>query len=406
LLHIPNMTTTVNIKPRVSSFSKTMNYHSQSKNSMNDASPAFLDDHDDDNDKDSKIQRTSRQFLIRSVVGLLVFAVLALGLDRHLQPSTPFTARQSNQKSQAQLRAESSSSSSSSSLASNESVSAAAAASSYLLTDQKLAKRVHDLDVQVRARKATKDVIMETDPQGMELTKSLQEATLALLKHRYGPHEAFRVRIDVTYPDSIPSDKTGPARSDYFLIQLAPFDLIPCSVFYFLEIARTYISGSFHRNANHVLQAQASSKATAHHRSMPFQEYHPDFPHAKYTTGYAGRPSGPGWYVSIQDNTLNHGPGSQQKQNPYEADSLFGKLVSDTDNDDQQQQQPHDFEHVIKAIHSVPQQGWLDDKNHIAIPKMTILVPSQEGGTTKHKRWIPWTSPIPTTNQEDPLTLV
>jgi hypothetical protein len=67
---------------------------------------------------------------------------------------------------------------------------------------------------------------------------------------------------------------------------------------------------------------------------MPFQEYHPQFPHVQYTVGYAGRPSGPGWYVSILDNSHNHGPGSQQNHNPHEADSLFGKLVNEHDDND------------------------------------------------------------------------
>jgi hypothetical protein len=58
-----------------------------------------------------------------------------------------------------------------------------------------------------------------------------------------------------------------------------------------------------------LLQAQAISSVTEH---MPFQEYNALFPHAKGTMGYCGRPSGPCFYVSIIDNTRNHGPGSQQ----------------------------------------------------------------------------------------------
>ena len=162
---------------------------------------------------------------------------------------------------------------------------------------------------------------------------------------------------------------------------MGPIDLIPCSVYNFLEIARTWkpTGGAVHRNAHHVLQVQSSSEVR---KSMPFQEYSPEYPHQKGTTGYAGRPSGPGWYISIQDNTQNHGPGSQQKHNPYEADSLFGRVIQG-------------FDDVVPRIHSVPQMGWLDKNNQIAIPKMTILiqVPNNNKSKDEPHEWIPWTPP-------------
>merc|ERR1712216_775237 len=96
----------------------------------------------------------------------------------------------------------------------------------------------------------------------------------------------------------------------------------------FLEQARTWQHGGFHRVAAHVLQVQSKSK---NGRSLAFQEYSDKYPHRARTTGYAGRPSGPAWYVSILDNTKNHGPGSQQKKNPYEADSCFGTVVEGYD---------------------------------------------------------------------------
>ncbi|KAL3919735.1 MAG: hypothetical protein SGILL_003603 [Bacillariaceae sp.] len=345
-----------------------------------DASPPFDDDDDDDNDKASKIERTSAKFLMRSVIFMSIFFLAAVTVGQYLDQQTELVARTAvsqKQKQQKQLREDSSASS-----------------LKFWENDRQLAESVHRLDQQVRARKATKGIIMETDSEGLKLTKALQQATLSLLKHRYGQdknYEHFRIRVDVNYPNSIKSE----TRADYFTIEVAPMDLIPCSVFYFLEIARTYEKGSFHRNAGHVLQAQASSAATKNHKSMPFQEYSPDFPHAKYTTGYAGRPSGPGWYVSIQDNTHNHGPGSQQKANPYEADSLFGKLILQEEDDD-----GHDNIQVVKTIHSVPQNGWLDAKNHVDIHKLTILVQDEAG------KWGPWSLPPPDKSSEHGAMLV
>mmetsp|Transcript_17735 Transcript_17735/g.37065 ORF Transcript_17735/g.37065 Transcript_17735/m.37065 type:complete len:378 (-) Transcript_17735:443-1576(-) len=244
-----------------------------------------------------------------------------------------------------------------------------------------LAASVEALDQKVRARKATRGILMETDPKGLELTKALQAETLKLLERRYGygtKRETFRVRVDLIYPNSVLKDereRESPSAS--FVIEMAPPSLLPCSVFYFMEIARTYKGGEFHRNARHVLQAAAQSGATKGHRSMPFQEYSPEHPHAQYTTGYAGRPSGPGWYVSIQDNSANHGPGSQQKANPYEADSNFGRIVQGVD------------EGVIAKIHSVPQKEWLSKENCVKITQLTILVPAGDDDGDESE-WIEW----------------
>lgn len=174
-------------------------------------------------------------------------------------------------------------------------------------TEEALQARVDELDAKVREHKHKPSMIMETDPEGLKLTKTLQEATHKLLVKRYGRH-TFRVQVDVVFPEII-TKADGKDEEASFLIELAPIDLIPCSVYNFLEIARTWKSGAFHRNAGHVLQVMVTSDVK---KSMPFQEYSPEFPHKQYTTGYAGRPSGPGWYVSILDNTQNHGPGSQQ----------------------------------------------------------------------------------------------
>lgn len=91
-------------------------------------------------------------------------------------------------------------------------------------------------------------------------------------------------------------------------------------------------------------------------------EYSPDFPHARGTVGYAGRPSGPAWYVSILDNRNNHGPGSQQARNPHEADACFGTVVEGLE------------EVVVARVHAMPGMGFLKQEMHVKITKMTILV--------------------------------
>lgn len=90
---------------------------------------------------------------------------------------------------------------------------------------------------------------------------------------------------------------------------------------------------------------------------------HVSDPHKLGTVGYAGRPSGPAWYVSILDNTKNHGRGTQQDHNPYEADSCFGRVIDG-------------FDDEVQRIKKMPGNGFLGDKKkHVLIKDMEILVP-------------------------------
>ena len=237
---------------------------------------------------------------------------------------------------------------------------------------QVLAARVAEYDQHVRQIKQKVDDsggFMETDTEGVTAARALQQATRKLLQKRYGPVEPYRVKVDLEFQPSNPTYATdGP--TDSFVIEMAPASLVPHSVFSFLEIARHWQGGAFHRRANHVLQVMVRSHQVPH---LAFQEYSPQFPHVKGTVGYAGRPSGPAWYVSILDNTKNHGPGTQQQRNPHEADACFGKVVKGFD------------EVVLGRITQMPGQGFLQPPLHVKITQMTILVPAPDG------TFVPWT---------------
>ena len=349
----------------------TNSSHSQDNNTM----PLY----DDDDNKVAKHESQQSQRLIKVfvvAVMLVALAVFAIIVDD--ESNTLDQERQWKQQ-QLHLGYEGGSGSSGSAVDEQKQVQGEVGVGyiSDRPTEEQLQKIVDDLDAKVRQRKSTPDVIMETDTEGLKLTKELQHATHSLILKRYGGHTKFRVKVDLLFPEIITSNDGLPT-NDYILIEMAPIDLIPCSVYNFLEIARTWKHGSFHRNANHVLQVQSYSNVK---KSMPFQEYSQEYPHAKGTTGYAGRPSGPGWYVSILDNTRNHGPGSQQTKNPYEADSLFGRVVKGFEG------QNSNKSNTVMRIHSTPQNGWLNKENQIMIPKMTILITNDNGIT-----WIPWTS--------------
>lgn len=127
-------------------------------------------------------------------------------------------------------------------------------------------------------------------------------------------------------------------------IEMAPDSEMPTTVLYFLRQVRDgLLDGAvFHRNAHHVLQGgpgpnraklQRLAAARGESESVAFQEYSPRFAHERHTLGLAGRPGGPDFYISLVDNTRNHGPGSQTEDAKLlgEADPCFARLVGGAD---------------------------------------------------------------------------
>lgn len=184
-----------------------------------------------------------------------------------------------------------------------------------------------------------------------------------------GPH---KVKFELEFhPDEVPPG----TRSD-FIAELAPLELMPYTVNFFLKQVRLGLFNgcSFHRNAGHVVQGGPANNhlnpeinlrkpfKDANLSSVIFQEYHKEFPHRKYTMGYAGRPGGPDFYVSTMDNTRNHGPGGQQSYAlKSEADPCFAKVIDGFEAVDRMHKlsvQPGDYKRM---------------KHYVAIKKVTIL---------------------------------
>lgn len=124
---------------------------------------------------------------------------------------------------------------------------------------------------------------------------------------RYG-EDPIKVEFKVEFHP----DETPEGTADSFIVELAPVGLMPYTVNFFLEqVSRGLYNGcSFHRNAGHVIQGGPVTNhlnagtnlrkkfKEADLGSVAFQEYHADFPHKKYTLGFAGRPGGPDFYIS------------------------------------------------------------------------------------------------------------
>ena len=194
-----------------------------------------------------------------------------------------------------------------------------------------LQRTMKELDVRVRAMKRS-GTVMETDPDALDLTSAFQDATRDYLYAKYGKASfPLRLKLTLRLPRRM-LHYDGDALES-IVIELAPPDLMPHATHVFLEAMEHFRGAKFHRNAGHVMQAFFEKGdyegGRRRHAGLAWQEYHPSFPHKKYTMGYAGRPGGPDFYVNIVDNVRNHGPGSQGSET--EADSCFAKVVDGRD---------------------------------------------------------------------------
>mmetsp|Transcript_13128 Transcript_13128/g.36926 ORF Transcript_13128/g.36926 Transcript_13128/m.36926 type:complete len:430 (-) Transcript_13128:1015-2304(-) len=186
-----------------------------------------------------------------------------------------------------------------------------------------------------------------------KMQENLQLLSKKAVIEKFGP-EPYNVEIFVRF-----DSHKGIPDGGYITLELAPLDEMPHAVYWFLEQVdrKLYDGTSFHRNAGHVVQGGPSTNflsaegetredqvrrfQDAGFHSILFQEYSPAFPHEKYTVGYAGRPGGPDFYISTQDNTKNHGPGGQSNyDDPSEADPCFAKIVHGIDVVDRMHQSP------------------------------------------------------------------
>jgi cyclophilin family peptidyl-prolyl cis-trans isomerase len=244
---------------------------------------------------------------------------------------------------------------------------------------------------------ATKAAAVETEQQSkldylvqyrVRMQAAIQQLSKQALLEKFGPgphrvqvQVAFDPASNVYYPATTTTTADGLAEKKddmaVIVLELAPVDLMPHTVYWFLEQvhAGLYNGCSFHRNAGHVIQAgpTANFRTPANSNlqrrfqqagfdSVLFQEYAQDFPHLPYTLGFAGRPGGPDFYISMKDNTVPHGPGGQDSYaDASEADPCFAKVVAGKD--------------VVDRIHqSAVQPGSYKRMQHyVAIVSMSIL---------------------------------
>lgn len=147
---------------------------------------------------------------------------------------------------------------------------------------------------------------------------SLRDATL-----KYGTG-VIRVQLDLDFPeDRNRNDWDGAlssmSSSPVLVLEMAPLELMPHSVFTFLEMvnARLFDGCSFILNAMNVVKAaplpydgsSTSQKVKAFTKlgldSVSFREYSAEYPHEQFTVGFAADGS-PSFYINTDDNTEQH----------------------------------------------------------------------------------------------------
>lgn len=113
-------------------------------------------------------------------------------------------------------------------------------------------------EAKVRAVKAAGKV-MESDPEALIAISKLQAAARKVLVAKYGA-EPYMIEVKLAFPESMPDYATA-GKDGTMLFLMAPAAHVPYGVTYFMELVDGWKSGSFHRMAGHVLQAQASVKS-------------------------------------------------------------------------------------------------------------------------------------------------
>jgi len=199
------------------------------------------------------------------------------------------------------------------------------------------------------------------------LRKEIQRMCRREVEQKFG-WEPYRVEITLNFPNN----EDGP---DTFIIELASLDLMPHSVYLFLQQVshNLWNDCSFVYSAPHVVQTTTKNYKNPNDdlkrrfkeldlMSVSFMEYKKEYPHLKYSIGFSAHSNGPGWYISTKDNSEIHGPGGQQKYEfEFDAEPCFGRVIEGFDAIDRIHKMPVKKGHVLKdvvGIKSAKISGW------------------------------------------------
>jgi cyclophilin family peptidyl-prolyl cis-trans isomerase len=153
--------------------------------------------------------------------------------------------------------------------------------------------------------------------------------------------DAFENRSDGD--GTVAYETTPQTETRSFLVEMAPLDIMPHAVFFFMELVRLNVWDDtvffHHENVEHILTAIPMDYRTGvpkphldsiGAKTLSFPEYSADYPHDKYTLGFPNM--GPNFYINTKSNVEIHGPGGQGHHTlPLDADPCFGRVVEGMD---------------------------------------------------------------------------
>mmetsp|Transcript_3580 Transcript_3580/g.6098 ORF Transcript_3580/g.6098 Transcript_3580/m.6098 type:complete len:399 (-) Transcript_3580:119-1315(-) len=189
--------------------------------------------------------------------------------------------------------------------------------------------------------------------QTVSLRETVQRYSRQTVLSKYGDGRHL-VEVDLEFPDG----DEGPSS---FVMELAPLEKMPHSVHVFLDMVSNQLwdGCSFVMNAMHVIKAaplpyndaSGTEKARAFVEKglngPSFKEYTSEYPHKRYTVGFAGGNS-PSFYINTEDNTEIHA-----------GDSAFGRIISG-------------FE-AVKRLEASPTQNGIWFRDRIGIKRVALL---------------------------------
>jgi len=157
---------------------------------------------------------------------------------------------------------------------------------------------------------------------------------------QYGPGPHY-VRITLSL-------STSPNVSENILLKLAPLDMMSHTIHIFMNLIeeKLYVGGTFlmarghilvagpidvfDSENNHRLEEQMVEEGYFPDGALLFHQYTPEFPHKKYTVGFASG-GGPLFYINIEDNMEAHGPRHKESEGDVEGDPVFATMVEGFD---------------------------------------------------------------------------
>lgn len=211
---------------------------------------------------------------------------------------------------------------------------------------------------------ALQEKLREGSSQIGNLHKHIQAISKRDALFKYGSG-VIRVQIELEFPNdtssAINNNKDQIGGFTTIILEMAPLDLMPHSVYMFLEMvhAGLFDGCSFILNAMHVIKAaplpydgsSASQKVKAFTKrgleSVAFREFSPDYPHDQYTVGFAADGS-PSFYINTQDNSEIH-----------VGEPCFAKVVSGFD--------------AVGRLEAAPTRNGIWYRRRIGLKKAVIL---------------------------------